>query len=185
MTTIPKSFIVPGGAQDASRYHLLLQACSQADYEPVPLHITWSTGSFNHYIAEARQQLASVLPQDLVIGFSYGALITMHCNPRARKLLLCSVPDPLDKTPSHRRTLNVITLKAGITNFNWDELEVLHQLVLPSPSHFFAGDQRVERIYQGFAQKFAAQHHSTWEIIPQAGHDINTEAYVKGLEKYL
>jgi pimeloyl-ACP methyl ester carboxylesterase len=173
-----KAFVIPGCGKEAIEYTNLSRMLRDKAYVPVPVNIDWSTGSFKEYVRQAQSQLDELGPGDVLIGFSYGANISLLVgNHVDRTRVCCSAPDIFNKD---KRDLFDMLSKPVNVKINWGEVD---QLILrnqvASNTYLIAGDR--EGSYTDFAKSLAEKAGAKFKIIHGAGHDINSHAYVKGI----
>lgn len=171
-----KAYVFPGSRQDANDYDNLFSMLKSKGFEPLAVAIDWEKASFKQYLAEAKRQIAGAKSNDIFLGFSYGSNIAMAVkNGTGIRAILCSTPNLYDL--GKRRLFDKIS---GLS-MDWQEVDKLDLAAVSTDNmSFVAGSE--EKIYSVFAQHLGSLYDVKPSIIQGAAHNIDSPAYVDGLE---
>ena len=177
-----KVYLFPGCAQDSGKYNTLINLLTTKGYRVVAVKIDWKSNSFSKYFEEVLSQVTDAAEKDLFLGFSYGSSLIEYLRPELKlKRICCSTPDILDKTK--RKVFDEITSPSGVT-LDWKEVDdFIKNNPKASVELFVSGSE--EEMYVEFAKTLSQRYDAKYTIIPGAKHNINSTAYVNGLEQIL
>ncbi len=203
--------IIPGAGEKAEDYQVLMAMLKDKGFEPNPISIDWSKGSFVYWVDQAKKQISQAERSyagfdsrlgSTTLGFSYGGVVSLFLDRTIGDgFIFCSTPNVF--VQEDQRKLDAVTSRHAGFRTNWKDLESLKMPESWSATNLFLYGSRESEFYAKSAETLATRmrekelsvdnirggwvRHAprlTVEVAPEAGHNVNSLEYIDKLREF-